>query len=298
MDKEILNFLSLKIRRAIENIPFSNLENIEEIRIRLNKPLIFTINNKNLILSNKGAFSENLSAEECIIINNDDIEETFKRITASSVFAHTEELKQGFITVAKGARVGICGKLSEKGNISEITSLNIRIPREIKNFSDNIYKNYRESGLLIAGPPGSGKTTLLRDFIRKISDKKRVCVIDSRYELSGTNTQKKSFDLGKNTDIFISQEKALAIEICLRTLYPQVIAFDEIGNEKELEKAEESFFSGVEILTTAHIGKKEELLIRKTTKRLIKSGVISDIVLLDENKNYKFLKREELSICD
>lgn len=70
----------------------------------------------------------------------------------------------GFITIAGGHRVGLVGTVVEEDNkiinIKDISSLNIRISREIIGSSKNILQyvfNYNENNVyntLIVSPPG------------------------------------------------------------------------------------------------------------------------------------------------
>ena len=94
--------------------------------------------------------------------------------------------------MAGGHRVGVCGTAVYEENrvsgIRDISSLNIRIAREVYGAADELLRELDKeiSGLLIAGPPSSGKTTILRDLARQLSIKgKKVVVIDERGELGG-----------------------------------------------------------------------------------------------------------------
>lgn len=271
-----------RIREILSLVPEHIKENTEEIRLRENSPLALTVSGKTVFIRFGGQPCFYVSRDLPIALS-EDLEESFKNLCQGSVYAHTEELKNGFIMMKNGCRAGVCGTLNDKGFMNDITSVNIRIAREIIGSANGIAEKYKGGGLLIAGPPASGKTTVLRDLIRQLSSGtvegyKRITVIDSRGEISvGCN-------LGSNTDILKTADKAMGIEIALRTMNPDIIAFDEIGTTDELNKVTESLNSGVEIITTAHSGSISELLKRKVTLGLIESEAVKYIAFLPKNK--------------
>jgi len=141
--------------------------------------------------------------------------------------------------------------------------------------------------ILMSGPPGSGKTTMLRDTVRQLSDGifdrfLRVAVIDSRGELSGSCKGQSVNNLGANTDVLLIEDKAKGAMMALRTMFPDIIAFDEIGTAVELESVSDCFNAGVAVITTAHIGDKSDLFRRSVTSALLKSGIISTVAVLSD----------------
>ena len=192
-----------------------------------------------------------------------------------------DELSQGFVRIANGCRAGVCGNFSKDGVISEVSGINIRIAGEFIGCARSVFEECSGGGILIAGPPGSGKTTILRDLIRFFSNSgKRVSVIDPRGEISALYSGRPSFDLGTNTDTYITQDKSFGITAALRTMFPNIIAFDEIGTSSELSGVSEGFNAGVDIITTAHIGSADEIKKRKTVRELLLSGAINNLFLL------------------
>lgn len=272
---------------------------VQEIRLRVNRPVALTVKGESLFVNTDSTISRH-PCSNSLIARKSDIDESFRLICGCSVYAHTEELKQGFVIMKNGNRAGVCGTLNEQGMMHSISSLNIRIAREILGAADELLANYEGGGLLIAGPPGSGKTTLLRDFIRGISGKhqKRITVIDSRGEISGSFTGICQNDLGSNTDILLTADKAAGIDIAIRTMFPEAVAFDEIGTLAELKSIQNGFNCGVDIITTAHISAADDLLSRSVTMELIKCGAVSLIAVLSPRVGEKitFLKPEDLKI--
>ncbi len=287
--EKVINFDSAlygvgqRVKGILDNIPQKIKANTEEIRLRAGLPLALTVSGDTVFVRESGEICFFITSDLCFVCE-EDVEESFLNLTQNSVYAHEDELKNGFIIMKNGCRAGVCGSFSGEGFLSEVTSVNIRIAHEVFGSANEILKSYGGGGLLIAGPAGCGKTTVLRDTVRQLSLGRngkfhRICVIDSRGEISGAIGGRAN-DLGKCTDILYIDNKAKGIEIALRTMFPEIIAFDEIANSEELKRVKESFFSGVDIITTAHIGSKEELLKRNVTASLIKEGIVTSVVLL------------------
>lgn len=269
-----------RLRTILNNIPTEQKQKIEEIHLRSGKPVALTVDGESHFLNSDSNVSA-LIQSNTVFAESRDLEESFRLLCAGSVYAHENELQNGFVIMENGCRAGVCGTFN--GAVQEITSINIRIAREFFSAADTLIKAYTSGGLLICGPPLSGKTTVLRDFIRRISNKgKSVCVIDSRGEISGAHSGFFQNDLGLCTDVLIIPDKAKGCEIALRTMNPDFIAFDEIGTEAELTEVFQSFNAGVTVVTTAHITSKHELLKRGITRKLLKSGAINQVAVLPE----------------
>ena len=289
-----------RLRRTLEKLPAVVKRNAEEIRLRCDLPVALTVGGETVFVSENGQTSFSF-VSNALRAEKSDIEESFRLLCKSSVYAHAEELKNGFIIMEGGHRAGICGTLSSGGAMHNVSSLNIRIAREIFGAANDIARRYTGGGLLIAGPPGSGKTTVLRDLVRQLADglcgkAYRVAVIDSRGEISGSSHGKAENDLGANSDVLLIGDKALGLEIAVRTMFPDIAVFDEIGTKDELDRVKESFCAGVSVITTAHIGSAADILKRDVTASLVKSGAISEIAVLPQlhGGTIRFINTKEL----
>ena len=282
-----------RIARVLEKLPLCIKKATYEIRLRANRPITLTMD-RNFFVSCDAVVST-LMPKNPLVVSEKEIKEVIMRICDRSVYAKTEELKNGYISMKYGNRAGVCGSFKE-GIFCEVSSVNIRIARNILGAAQRLY-DIAEKGLLIAGAPGSGKTTILRDLIRHISSNgKRVCVVDTRGEIAALNKGTPSLNVGVNTDVISGVAKEKGLEIAVRTMFPDIVAFDEIANKNELESLFEGFFAGITIIATAHIGNREELMKRSVTSLLIKERIVGAVALLPRKigGEIKIISTEEL----
>ncbi len=278
--ENMLYGVDLNIRNTLNQLSDTIKQNIEEIRLRRDLPLALTVAGETVFVKNNGQTSF-YPTENLFYVSNTALKESYRLLCNNSAFAHGEELKNGYIKLKNGSRAGVFGTVNAKGDMVDITCINIRIARQIYGVATRIATAFRGEGWLISGPPASGKTTFIRDFIRQISSGVsgkcyRVAVIDSRGEISAAGEN----SLGFATDVINIEDKAKGVEIALRTMFPEVIAFDEIGTTNELNRVIECFNAGVSVITTAHIGCAEELMKRPVTRDIISSGAIDRIAVL------------------
>lgn len=260
--------------------------NCNEIRLRKNKPVVLMINNKCCILRNDGAVGfENINS---YIFSEDELNDTFVRMCDFSVHSHTSDITDGYITIEGGHRVGVAGtaakdKTDNVVSVRDISSLNIRVARNINNCSDEIYSQVFADNLqsvIIAGPPASGKTTILRDLVHKISDSGvNVSVIDERNEIA-LKSLRNSLDIGINTDVYSGYPKTTAINIALRTMSPRLIAIDEVCDDCEIYAIKKASNCGAKIIVTVHASSYNELISRQQIKALINTYSFDKLALL------------------
>ncbi len=289
MPKEFNNTilkLADKIKRTLQFIPNDKKQKCEEIRLRVGLPVCLTVEAQVLFVCENSEVCDRLPSKP-LVATKDMIDECLALLCNNSVYLHENEIKQGFVSLSDGNRAGVCGVFNAEGMLVSVSSINVRIARQIFGCASDLLP-YANGGLLITGPPGCGKTTMLRDLIRQLSNGEngryyRLAVIDSRGEISGGGT----LDLGVNTDVIYTIDKAVGTQMALRTMFPNFIAFDEIGTREELEGVKNCFNAGVGILTTAHCHTKEELFCRQVTREIIKSGAVKTVALLSQKLGEK-----------
>lgn len=235
------------------------LDGLCEVRLRRGVQLALTYADGTYYITPKGRLTT--SYTDGVIITQSDIERGMELITKSSVYAFEDEIRNGFVTIEGGHRVGICGEtVTESGKISHIRkvqSLNYRFAREIIGAADGIMDRIIKDGIikntLIVSPPMCGKTTLLRDIARQLSNMgKRVSIVDERREIAASYDGVPAFDLGANCDVLSGVSKCSGMLFMLRSMSPDVIITDEIGEEEDFMAIREIKKRGVKIITTLH----------------------------------------------
>ncbi len=285
----VAEYLPKGIKELIVSLPLRVKQAVTEIRLRAGRPLQLTLKNESVFLSQVGQVCH-LYQHGLYNVSPEEIEWSFRRMCEFSVYAYSQQIKDGYITLKNGCRVGIAASAvysdGEIKSFCSVSSLNIRIANEYIGCASRLLP-YLGDGLLIAGPPASGKTTLLRDAVRSLSYglglvRRRVSVIDTRGEIAAVLNSVPQNDVGPLTDVITSCSKSEGIEIALRTLNPEVIAFDEIGSLTEAEEVIKGFNAGADVLTTVHCGSPDELMHREQATALIKSRVVKTIAFVSE----------------
>lgn len=250
-------------------------DEIQEIRLRVGQMVVIIRSGKEVYLDEQGHFTTVLENAYCV--REEDVNVFFRHICHDSPYAFEEEIRQGFITVPGGHRVGVCGQVVTEGRTSvqtmkHIYYLNIRVAHEVKGVADfvlpQLYDNGRIKNILMISPPGCGKTTLLRDVIRQVSDGNQysegMCVglVDERSEVAGSYLGQPQNDVGRRTDVLDACPKELGMMLLVRSMSPQVIAVDEIGNQRDMDALRQAAACGSKLIATVHGEDVEDYLCK------------------------------------
>lgn len=286
--EEIFDYLADNLKNEILRYE-PNLQDIEEIRIRSKKPIILKNSEGNKMLIH--------------IVSKEELLETFQKVCEHSIYSYQKQICEGFITIKGGHRVGITGSsVIEDGkiiNINYISSLNFRIAREKKDISRDVLKYIiKDNGIantLILSKPGCGKTTILRDLVRKISTgieefglKGKTCgVVDERGEIAAMYKGVPQNDIGILSDVMDNVSKSKGMRMLIRSMSPEVIICDEIGNKDDIEAINYAMTSGVKGIFTAHGNSLDEIMLNNEMKQLLEKNIIETIIILDDKKRGK-----------
>lgn len=262
----IAEFMPRSLRRYFYNI---NLDGASEISLRLGKPAAISYPDGCRYIGRRG----NLTAlpQSAVCVTRGDIDEAVEIATASSVYSVKDEIKNGFITVRGGHRIGIVGTaVLEEGRVSfikDISALNYRLAAEVHGAAEAVMPLVLHDGevrnTLIISPPAAGKTTMLRDIARRLSYKAyRVSVVDERREIAALYEGKSAFDLGFNTDVLEGVDKAEGMLMVLRSMNPDVIVTDEIGRQEDIDAIKKLTNSGVAVISSIH-GRDLDMIRRR-----------------------------------
>lgn len=270
---------------------------IQEIRMRVQAPLFIIYHGIEYAVTEQGKLTKEI--EKAYRITKQDIKEALELISSYSMYAYEEELRQGYITIIGGHRIGMAGKIiMNDRNIKTmryISFLNIRLSHEVKGCATELLPHLVDgkNGIhhtLILSPPRCGKTTLLRDIIRQLSNGSdewngvTVGVVDERSEIGACYLGEPQNDLGMRTDVLDGCPKAQGMMMLIRTMSPQVIAVDEIGSKEELEAMEYAVNCGCRLIATVHGNSFQDLLGKPILRNMVKEHIFERIVLLKDRE--------------
>lgn len=288
--KDLLPMLPIRLREALINLPPGCAKGVEEIRLRLGQPVALVFSGGEGFLGPTGALVSWRDA--AITATGEDLTAALQAACGYSPYAVDEQLRQGFVTLPGGYRVGISGRmLSEKGQpvrLTRPTGLNIRIARGVEGAGKELLpyaiKNGHAQSLLIAGPPRAGKTTMLRDVLRMLSEGDgganglSIAVVDERSEIAAGHR------LGPRTDVLDACPKATGLMMAIRTLSPQVVATDEIGTKADADAIREAARAGVAVLATVHVWDEQDVWKRPMLAALLEEGLFAHVALISRRK--------------
>lgn len=275
MDKSIEKILN-RLPVTVKSFYIDNIQkNITEIRIRAGFDIKVCVDGDYKIIDKS-------------VIDEHQLFELFYSLCEKTVSAYENQISNGYITLEGGHRVGIGGLFVKdtygRQVIQKVTSLNIRlanyrmwkIPFDISTL---------EKGLLIAGGPHSGKTTFIRTICHDVTDK-IIVVCDERNELLSEEI---------NQDYIANIPKEKAIEQAVRTMNPDIIICDEIGNEEETKAILSAVNNGAVFICTVHAFDYNSLLNKPNVAKLLNSDVFDKIVFLENSKD-KFSVKEIINV--
>lgn len=293
--EKVWELLPEPLRAKIGGLPRDTRDRIEEVRLRRGRPVSVVLPEGERFLTDTTATEETLSW-------------VLERASRYSVHTVLEQMRNGFVSVRGGHRLGLCGTgVVERGellNLRAVSSLSLRQAREVKGLAaaalPRLLKEGRLQNTLILSPPGQGKTTLLRDLIRTVSSGEgclplRVGLADERGEVAAVWEGQAALDVGPRTDVMDACPKSVGMMTLLRGMNPQVLAVDEITQTADTEALLQAVGCGVTLLATAHAGSPKDLERRSVYRELVQEEVFERFVLIERTgreRRYTVLKRE------
>ena len=287
--ENIQNLFAGNIRKLlIEARP--DYEKLYEIRLRVGRPLF-------LVYAGGERFLQ-IKRGEPYFVTRQDLKETLEYVCGYSLYAYEDEIRQGYISVQGGHRVGVTGKVLLNGDrirgMKYISCINVRLAHQLPGCADVVmpYIQSRDhiSHTLIVSPPRCGKTTLLRDVIRQLSNGREgipgvtVGVVDERSELAGSWQGVPQNDLGMRTDILDACPKAEGMQMLVRSMSPDVVAVDELGKEEDFRAVESVIHCGCRLIATAHGNSVEDILNQPFFQKLKKMEIFEKYIVLADQK--------------
>lgn len=299
---EVIPYLPEKVKYAVLHLDKFIMQEIEEIRLRAGKPVIISCFMKDYYLSETGLVFSHPNKGFTTTIN--ELAEMVFKICENSWYAFQDDINRGFITIKGGHRIGLVGTpVLEDGriiNMRDISSLNVRIAREVLGCGGQLVEHIINGSrdvfnTLIISPPGLGKTTLLRDIIRNISTGFgsvfkgiKVGVVDERGEIAACFQGIPQNDLGYQTDVINGIGKKDGMEILLRSMSPNVISLDELGNPWDVSTVLQVINAGIRIIATAHGYDINDVKHRRGFRQLFSEKCFERIIIISSKNEFEY----------
>lgn len=289
---ELIKIFSKNIREILTRVAVS-FDEVQEIRLRVAAPLLMVYKNEEYYISRLGQLSRD--CRDAYLVSRNELKETMEYMSNYSLYAFEEEMKQGFLTIQGGHRIGVAGKtiLDESGikTMKFISFINVRLSHQVKGCASPVlpylYDSEEILHTLIISPPRCGKTTLLRDLIRQISNGTEahpgmtVGVVDERSEIGACYQGIPQNELGIRTDILDCCPKARGMMMLIRTMSPRAIAVDEIGSREDLEAVEYVMNCGCKLIATVHGSSIDDLKQKPVLRRLVEERIFERYIVLN-----------------
>ena len=272
-----------ELRQQALALPAQERERAEELRLRCGWPMAAVFPEGEVSLGGRKIVTQ-------------DLELLLEIASRASVHAVLAQLREGYLTIEGGHRLGLCGTaVLENGqmrNLRSLSSVSIRIARQHPGAALPLLSGLMEGGrlcsTLIAAPPGMGKTTLLRDLVRCISDGDgtpplRVGLADERGEVAALYGGVPQLRVGRRTDVIEGCPKAQGAMLLLRAMNPQVLAMDEITAPEDVAALLTAAGCGAVLLATAH-GEGDELTRRPLYRTMLEERIFQRVVSIQRTE--------------
>ena len=278
-------------KELFEAISQEKFKNIYELRLRVGNAILANYLNELKFVTTSGLSN---SSKNAIICTKQMIDTIIFKATNQSLYSFSEQIKQGFITLSGGIRIGIAGEaVIDSGQVNTIknfSSLNIRIPHEVEGCSliafPQLVKDDSLLNTLVISPPGVGKTTFLRDLALQIHNylpHLNVLILDERYEIASSVNGRAELAVGQ-ADILSGTTKQFGFEVGIRSMSPQIIFTDEIATKEDIKAIMYAKGCGVKVVASAHAYSAMDLKNKSYFKYFLKEKVFERFVVLSSRK--------------
>lgn len=307
---EAIKFLAFPLQKVLERFPAPKQKSVREICLRVERPLAISCFPDSYFFDREGAVCR-LLPQDPLLCTREMFRETIQILTEYSLQSYRKEMNAGYITVKGGHRAGLSGSCvydrDQILSMSEISSINLRIARQVKGVADSLLQRISVDGIkstLIAGPPGSGKTTLLKDLARQLAGEAygyKLSIIDERGEIAAVYRGVPQNDIGILSDVFDGYHKGEGMTMAIRSMSPQIIILDEIATKQDACSVMQGLNAGVCVIATVHAASLDELCRKEFVRRLISQGAFDKLAFLKSAREpcavQEIVSTKELILC-